>query len=95
MKLQSLLLSLHPQLNIDVAIANLDANGRSNVTPIDFEDVQAQIETDRDQPAHEFEWHETSLPQDSGSPAGDLRIKDGMATLSTLDAGYLGISSSH
>ncbi|KAH7001017.1 fungal-specific transcription factor domain-containing protein [Ilyonectria destructans] len=93
LQLQSLLQSLHPQLNIDVAIANLDANGRSNATPIDFEDVQAQIETDQDQPAHEFEWHETSLPLDSGSPAGDLRIKDGMATLSTLDAGYLGSSS--
>lgn len=92
MQLQSLLQSLHPQLNIDAAIANLHANGQSNAPPIDFEDAQAQIETDRDQPAHEFEWHETSLPLDSGSP-GDLRIKDGMATLSTLDAGYLGMSS--
>ncbi|KAH7155918.1 fungal-specific transcription factor domain-containing protein [Dactylonectria macrodidyma] len=92
-QLQSLLQSLHPHLDIDAAIANFDSNGPNNPPNLDFEDTQAEIEADQDQPAHEFEWHESALPIHSGSPAGDLRMKDGMATLSTLDAGYLGSSS--
>ncbi|KAK7431020.1 hypothetical protein QQZ08_002550 [Neonectria magnoliae] len=92
-QLQSLLQSLHPQLNVDLAIANLEAEGQGGIEPVDFDDTQTRISAEREQPAHKFEWHETLLPLDSGSPTGNVRVKDGMAMLSTLDAGYLGSSS--
>ncbi|KAH6887681.1 fungal-specific transcription factor domain-containing protein [Thelonectria olida] len=95
-QLQSLLRSLHPDLDIDEAITSSSANGRVNLPPAPFNPSRSHPKsgdtTDHDQPAHEFEWHETS-PPDSESPGGEVRIQDGMALLSTLDAGYLGSSA--
>jgi hypothetical protein len=84
---------LHPDLDIDEAIANVNTIGQPNPPPAPFDPSESHPKsgdtTDHDQPAHEFEWHETS-PPDTESPGGEVRIQDGMALLSTLDAGYLG-----
>lgn len=81
-QLQALLRSMHPELDIEAALTGLETVGSDDEDP-----------EEREEPAHEFEWHEALIPPDDESPAGDLGGMDGMATLSSLDAGYLGSSS--
>lgn len=87
-QLQALVRSLHPDLDIDVAIANLEA-GRDISKSVGPASNHGSPEAE--EPAHEFEWNEASLHLTLEAPNGDPGVLDGMATLNSLDAGYLGI----
>lgn len=84
-QLRSLLSSLNPDLDIDSALDRLSSD-RGDAH------WQAPQETDESTPGS-YEWHEGSLSPESKSTAqDDMLANDGMATLSTEDAGYLGVS---
>ncbi|KAF9776822.1 hypothetical protein IL306_004940 [Fusarium sp. DS 682] len=89
-RLEALIRSLHPDLDIDVAIANLEA-GQEVIAPPEPESEDDS--PDHEEPVHEYEWSEPSLPPDFDSQNEEAGAMDGMATLNSLDAGYLGSSS--
>ncbi|KAH7259407.1 fungal-specific transcription factor domain-containing protein [Fusarium redolens] len=89
-KLESLIRSLHPDMDIDVALANLEA-GQEAIRRTEQESDDESPE--HEEPAHEYEWSEPSLPPDFDSQNDEAGAMDGMATLNSLDAGYLGSSS--
>ncbi|KAI9148959.1 Regulatory protein GAL4 [Paramyrothecium foliicola] len=95
-RLQALLRSLHPELDIESALADLGTGSQSHaaaIAPLDPDEPRSPSPQEQDEPVHEFEWHEASLSVRSDSPDAESNTKDGMATLSSLDAGYLGSSS--
>jgi transcriptional regulatory protein GAL4 len=88
-KLQALIRSLHPDLDIDLAISNLEG-GQDITLPADAESDDDSPE--HQEPAHEFEWNEASAPPDLEDQGEETGGMDGMATLNSYDAGYLGKS---
>lgn len=86
-QLEALIRSLHPDLDIDLAIANLQAGQEVIVAP---EPESNDSSPQHQEPAHEYEWNEPSLPPDFDNHDNEARAMDGMATLNSLDAGYLG-----
>ncbi|KAG4253833.1 hypothetical protein FPRO03_07793 [Fusarium proliferatum] len=89
-KLEALIRSLHPDMDIDAALANLESGQQvSRRTEPESDDDSPEHE----EPAHEYEWSEPSLPPDFDSQNDEAAAMDGMATLNSLDAGYLGSSS--
>ncbi|KAF4335485.1 C6 transcription factor [Fusarium beomiforme] len=89
-RLEALIRSLHPDLDIDNAIANLEA-GQEVILPPEPE--SGAESPHHEEPAHEYEWSEPSLPPDFDGQNDEAGAMDGMATLNSLDAGYLGSSS--
>ncbi|KAH6950910.1 fungal-specific transcription factor domain-containing protein [Fusarium avenaceum] len=89
-KLQALIRSLHPDLDIDLAISNLEG-GQGITLPADAEPDDDSPE--HQEPTHEFEWNEASVPPDLEDQGEETGGMDGMATLNSYDAGYLGSSS--
>lgn len=91
-KLEALIRSLHPDMDIDAALANLES-GQQVIRRTEPESDDDSPE--HEEPAHEYEWSEPSLPPDFDSQNDEAAIMDGMATLNSLDAGYLGMSAHH
>lgn len=91
-RLEALIRSLHPGMDIDVALANLEA-GQEVIRRTEQESDDDSPE--HEEPAHEYEWSEPSLPPDFDCQNDEAGAMDGMATLNSLDAGYLGMSSYH
>lgn len=77
-QLRSLLQSLNPDLNIEAALAE-HTNRSPMEDRVDSFDSSRQLDKSTDTTPDSYEWNEGSL-----SPT------DGMATLSTTEAGYLG-----
>ncbi|KAF5646034.1 C6 transcription factor [Fusarium sp. NRRL 52700] len=88
--LETLIRSLHPDMDIDAALTNLES-GQEVIGRTEPESDDDSPE--HEEPAHEYEWSEPSLPPDFDSQNDEAAAMDGMATLNSLDAGYLGSSS--
>lgn len=88
-KLQALIRSLHPDLDIDLAISNLEGGQGIIALPADAESDDDSPE--HQEPTHEFEWNEASVPPDLEDQGEETGGMDGMATLNSYDAGYLGM----
>ncbi|KAF5585242.1 C6 transcription factor [Fusarium pseudocircinatum] len=89
-RLEALIRSLHSDMDIDAALANLES-GQEVIKRTEPESDDDSPE--HEEPAHEYEWSEPSLPPDFDSQNDEAAAMDGMATLNSLDAGYLGSSS--
>ncbi|KAH8680744.1 fungal-specific transcription factor domain-containing protein [Xylariales sp. PMI_506] len=96
--LESLLRSLHPDIDLDGAIAKLSTLPKNNVragVPASDEDVD---ETEQGEEELKYEWHEDAslhpTNEDGAEPSPQVgNQEDGMATFSTSESGYLGSSS--
>ncbi|KAJ5928280.1 transcriptional regulatory protein C1F7.11c [Penicillium verhagenii] len=85
-QLRSLLRSLKPDFDIEAALEKLSPEEEVTRSPTLSDNIEI---------AHDsYEWHEGSLSPEDAFPDQDNAItRDGMATLSTNDSGYLGSSS--
>ncbi|KAI1863032.1 hypothetical protein JX265_009078 [Neoarthrinium moseri] len=97
-KLETLLRSLNPDLDIEAAIANLESSTASEFHP--DPDAGPDRESDQGEERGEarYEWHEDTLlrpaPVAGAQESPQLQHQeDGMANFSTSESGYLGSSS--